>query len=186
MRLGTLAITIAAFVGACVSSNVGTQPSTCPADWEWSRSADSSVSACIPPRFARARGPQYGTGARWERGSYRSPDHASLSVHIDTAFSAVEEWPPRLRATSPCTADCISVDSVVAHEDTVAGTPAHVETGLASGGFAGLRRQPTLVAGWLQGRHRIVVNGMATQGAALDTLRQVVRTIRLRGSQTSR
>jgi hypothetical protein len=66
------------------------------------------------------------------------------------------------------------------HRDTLASGTLFVETGLMSGGFAGFRRQPALVAGLTLPRGRVWVNGLATKAATLDTLHRALLTARFR------
>jgi hypothetical protein len=146
-------------------------------------SPDSTMSICLPGSFRLA--PEAAAGrARWERSAVQSEDRAWLSISVDTASVPIESWPPQLASSRECAADCLSADSVLHRRDSVAMGIADVETGLVSGGFAGLRSQPMLVAGWrLPSAGRVWVNGFAHHLAALDTLRLAVRTIYVRSAR---
>jgi hypothetical protein len=141
-------------------------------------STDSAIAVCLPPGFHPVVGES--GHVRWERGDIRSRDRAWLSIDVDSSNDSSNPWPPALGNPSGCLADCGSADSVTRYRDTVATGVAVVEVGLVSGGFAGLRRQPMMVAGWeLPRGRRVWVNGYAAESPTLDTLRRAVRSVQL-------
>jgi len=71
-------------------------------------------------------------------------------------------------------------DSVVGHDDSLPDAVVHVQTGLVTGGLQGETRVPTLTGGGrAHDQRRVFVFGAATTGATLDTLRRMLRTVRL-------
>ena len=140
---------------------------------EWN--ADSTFALCAPDGFVRI---DENTWARLRPGS---PGPEVLTVHLirwpeDSA--QLRSWPLRLTPTIACRADCVTVDSVTVHTDTIAGVPAHTETGLLSGGLTGLRREPHLVTTWqISSTRRGVAQGQAAAAATLDTLREAVSSL---------
>jgi hypothetical protein len=142
--------------------------------------ADSALSVCLPSGFVVA--PSHGGGAvRWERGDVQASDRAWLSITIDHSDAPVGAWPPHLASSPDCKVDCMTADSVVQHIDTSDVRRIVSETGLATGGLAGFQHQPLLFAGWiLPAGGRVWVNGFATRGATLDTLRAALATVTLR------
>ena len=62
----------------------------------------------------------------------------------------------------------------------VKGDDAATEIGLATGGLAGLTRRPVMVSGWVVSKERRgFAQGWTAQPATLDTLRLMLRTVRL-------
>lgn len=172
---------MAAAAGACARGPAVASRPECAASWRAEWSADSAAALCVPPGFARLRD----RPATWRR-EHDGLVQALLAVHVDlpTAWERGEiadRWPPALPPAGPCTyADCVMTDSLVAHVDTVAGVAVRVETGLLTGGAVGMRRHPTLVAGWdAPGARRVYVSGLADAPATLDTLRAALRTLRI-------
>lgn len=174
-----LAVALVATMGCNKVPRVAGRPSCTPgtrANW----SADSAIALCLPAQFKPAANIVPGR-SRWERSTTDPSDRAWISAALDAALDTLNEWPPRLRNSSTCAADCTSVDSLSHHSDSTSSGVADVETGLVSGGYAGLRRQPTLVAGLsLPSGRRLWINGSARNSATLDTLRHAIQTIRVR------
>ena len=156
----------------------------CIAGWKARFNGDSSVALCAPAGFRLAPASVAGEPSfRWARPHPATPVGEWLSIRVERreAYDSLDPWPLRLESPTPCRADCSTADSAHTHRDTVAGAVAFVETGLESGGFAGLRRHPTLVASWEPAAgYRAHAWGSAQSGAMLDTLRQMLRSARLR------
>ena len=160
---------------------------TCAPQWIAAWTPDSTVRLCLPPGFI-AKGANSWSRSASPHGVSRSivlnapaPDFLSVELLRWPADSfKVPPWPPRLGASADCRADCSTVDSLVVHNDTIAGHAARTETGLVSGGFAGLVRQPSLVSGWaVSGARRISVQGWSVWPATLDTLRMAIATVQV-------
>jgi hypothetical protein len=137
------------------------------------------VTICLPAGFVRR---EEHTWMRPARVSGAPPiDFFSVEVIAWPADSAsVGPWPPTLAPEPGCQFDCISVDSATKHEDAWGGVTARTEVGLASGGVAGLRRRPVMVAGWvISNDRRGFAQGWAANAVTLDTLRQALRTVQV-------
>lgn len=175
--------------GRAATLRVAARP-TCRSTWRAAWGADSAVAVCLAPGFAAAPGSRDGAHQRWVRPLAAGQPQVGLangdwlSVSLDTAAAASEPWPPRLASGPTCSVDCATADSVAAHRDKLdGGAEAQVEAGLISGGMPGFRRQPALVAGWVTpGGTRVWVNGMAAHPGTLDTLRAMLRTVRVAGA----
>jgi hypothetical protein len=151
----------------------------CPARWRRQAAADSTVTLCLPAGFVRR---EEHTWVRASRVKGASPiDFFSVEVIAWPADSAsVGPWPPTLAPEAGCQFDCIAVDSATRHADAWDGVTAQTETGLASGGVAGLRRRPVMVSGWVIGNDRRgFAQGWAAKAVTLDTLRQALRTVKV-------
>ncbi len=159
------------------SPNPAAAQTDCPAGWSLQPSADRRLSLCLPAGFVRRE------AHTWMRpGNIPGAppvDFFSVEVIRWPANSAsVGSWPPRL-ATPGCQVECIRVDSAVTHADEWSGHSARTEVGLASGGAAGLTRRPVMVSGWiLADGQRGFAQGWAARAITLDTLRQVLRTVK--------
>ena len=159
-----------------VSCGASIQELACPSSWHQALTADLSMALCIPSALQRRRVSD--DEAIWERSDATSPEHVWLSIDVNADPATEDPWPPHLAGRSSCLVDCVTVDSVVQHVDTLAGSVVQVETGLVSGGEPGLRRQPSLTAGWTTPTaSRVWVFGLAAHGATLDTLRAALRTL---------
>jgi hypothetical protein len=157
-------------VASAPSCGPGNQPA-------WA--SDSAVVLCLPEDF-RSAPLTSATHTRWERSSGPDSARAWLSVSIDTSATPEEPWPPHIASAAGCVVDCTRADSIVPHRETILGSVVEVETGLATGGVAGLRRQPMLVAGSALGAYgRIWIHGYANSALALDSLRRLLPTIRV-------
>lgn len=165
---------------ACApSSRIAARPG-CATGWRAEWSSDSTLSLCVPPGFER-KPDSFATFLR----SQDLLPHDRLVVYLDPRSAwergeIADRWPPSL-TTGPCNfPDCATTHSLTVHADTVARVAGRVYVGLVTGGFAGLRRKPSLVAGWdLPGELRLGIHGFSERSAALDTLRIALRTIRL-------
>ncbi len=165
---------------ACApGSRIAARPE-CAAGWRAEWSADSALSLCVPPGFER-KPDSFATILR----SQDLLPRDLLAVYLDPRSAwergeVVDRWPPSL-PTGPCNfPDCGTTDSLTVHVDTVAGVAGRVYVGLVTGGFAGLRRKPSLVAGRdLPGELRLGIHAFSERPATLDTLRISLRTIRL-------
>jgi len=150
----------------------------CPSSWRAAWSSDSTTSLCVPPDFVVA-----GASA-WGRPGVGTSFVDFLSVELVSwprdSMSLGGQWPPHVASGANCLADCATADSMTVHVDTIAGKEGRTEVGLASGGMPGFRRKPVLEAGWIVGDSvRGFAQGWATQAATLDTLRAMLRTVRL-------
>ena len=148
---------------------------SCDLAWPAAWSADSTMALCLPPGFS-----PHGENA-WGRPSAAGGLPVDfLTVARLPSAAAVTDIAFGLASDSTCVADCMAVDSLRAHLDTVAGNVTRTETGLVTGGFAGLRRKPTVQISWaVSPDEHGFAQGWAANPATLDTLRQAVRTLRL-------
>lgn len=166
-------------VAACAGSDSPPALGDCPAGWQRAWTADSTVSLCAAPAFVQSE------AHSWQRlDPAQGPDPRDFfSVEVirwpdDSA--SLRHWPPRLGSDPGCRADCISVDSSATLTDRWNGAEAHTETGRISGGLAGLQRRPVFVSGWIiASDRRGFAQGWATLPITLDTLRQMLRTVRV-------
>jgi hypothetical protein len=151
----------------------------CPTRWRRHASSDSTVTICLPAGFVRREDHTWMRPAR-TRGA-PPIDFFSVEVIAWPADSAsVGPWPPTLAPEPGCQFDCITVDSATKHADAWDGVTARTEVGLASGGVAGLRRRPVMVAGWVVANDRRgFAQGWAAKAVTLDTLRQALRTVKV-------
>jgi hypothetical protein len=101
-------------------------------------------------------------------------------VQQNPALEAGEQWPLRLASGPTCLADCTTAENVVSSRDTLAGVPAYVERGLVSGGIAGERRVPRLVAS-LDGRPRwtAAVQVSTPDSILRDSLAMALKSLRI-------
>ena len=151
----------------------------CPGSWARRWTADSSIALCTPAGFAPL------DDHTWQRPSPTTGEDLAdfFSVELlrwpdDSA--AVRGWPPRLASLPSCRADCITVDSSSTYRDQWGDFDAHTEVGLASGGVADLQRRPVMASGWIvSSARRGFAQGWTAMPATLDTLRQMLRTIRI-------
>jgi hypothetical protein len=176
---GVLAVLLAATLPACAGNEASADLAECPASWERTWTADSTLSLCIAPGFLQSE------AHSWQRldPSQGADPQDFFSVEVirwpDDSVS-LRHWPPRLGSDPDCRADCITVDSMASHSDRWAGNEAATETGRISGGLAGLQRRPVFVSGWIVASDRRgFAQGWATVPMTLDTLRQMLRTVRV-------
>jgi hypothetical protein len=175
----TLPILAVAMLLACARTEGSGEVAECPASWQRAWTADSSLSLCVAPAFVQSE------AHSWQRlDPAQGPDPQDFfSVEVirwpdDSA--SLRHWPPRLGSDPECRTDCITVDSSTVHADRWSGLEAHTEVGRISGGLAGLQRRPVFVSGWvIASDRRGFAQGWATQPATLDTLRQMLRTVRV-------
>lgn len=175
-----LAFLAVAPVGGCARSDSPGELAECPAGWQRAWTADSTLSLCAAPAFVQSE------AHSWQRlDPTQGPDPQDFfSVEVirwpdDSA--SLRHWPPRLGSDAECRADCITLDSSATHTDRWSGVEAHTETGRISGGLAGLQRRPVFVSGWvIASDRRGFAQGWATLPMTLDTLRQMLRTVRVR------
>ncbi|HEV8198166.1 MAG TPA: hypothetical protein VGP87_16100 [Gemmatimonadales bacterium] len=178
-RTGSLAgLTVAlAMLGCGRAEQAASAPPACPADWPRSATADSTLTLCLAPGFTRL------DAHTWQRSSPSTgedlADFFSVELLDWPADSAsVRGWPPQMASSDSCQADCITVDSADVHQDQWSGFDAHTETGLASGGLAGLSRRPVMASAWIiSATRRGFAQGWSALPATLDTLRQMLRTV---------
>ena len=176
---GTLAVVAACCAVSCARTDSSENAADCPERWQREWTADSALALCVVPGFVQSE------AHSWQRlDPALGPDPQDFfSVEVvrwpdDSA--SLRHWPPRLGSDPECRADCITVDSSAAHSDRWAGVEAHTETGRISGGLAGLVRRPVFVSGWvIAGDRRGFAQGWATLPLTLDTLRQMLRTVRV-------
>lgn len=174
-----LALAAGAGLAACSRGDRATALAECPSGWRAEWTADSSLSLCVEPGFARA------DVHSWQRldptAGAEPRDFFSVEIVAWPEDSAsLRTWPPRLGSAVGCKADCITADSSAVQTDTWAGAEAHTETGLISGGLADLRRRPVFVSGWIvSAKRRGFAQGWAALPVTLDTLRQMLRTVRV-------
>jgi hypothetical protein len=178
MRTRSLAgIIVSLVLFGCGRSEQAGLGAACPDAWAKSATADSSITLCLAPGFARL------DAHTWQRSSPTTgedlADFFSVELLDWPADSAsVRGWPPRLSSSDSCQADCITVDSSTVHQDRWAGFDAHTEVGLASGGLAALKRRPVMASGWIiSGTRRGFAQGWSALPATLDTLRLMLRTV---------
>lgn len=181
-RMTTSICSLAAlsFLIACAPDAHTAPHPDCPTTWHAEWSSDSALSLCIPPGFER-KPDSYATFLR--KRDFLTRDFLDLYLEPRSAWESGEvgdRWPPSLHS-GPCTVpDCTTTDSLTVYADTVAGVVANVYAGLVTGGFAGLRRQPSLAAGWdMPGERRLGIFAFSELPATLDTIRIALRTIRL-------
>lgn len=178
----SVALLLALPILACTKSARVAAAPDCSSGWEARFNGDSTVALCTPVGFRLApatSGPE--PRSRWVRPHPATPVGEWLSIRVERreAYDSLDPWPLALDSRCACP-DAGAADSVEMHRDTIAGAIAVVETGRASGGFAGMRRQPMLVASWEPADgYRAHAWGSAESGAMLDTLRRMLRTARL-------
>jgi hypothetical protein len=178
-RLAALAgVTLATGFLGCARSE-RTASAACPDSWAQRWTADSSIALCTPPGFVPL------DDHTWQRPSPTTGEDLAdfFSVELlrwpdDSA--AVRGWPPRLASLPSCRADCITVDSSFTYRDRWGDFDAHTDVGLASGGVADLKRRPVMASGWIVSNDRRgFAQGWTAMAATLDTLRQMLRTVRI-------
>src|SRR5262245_52730718 len=136
-----LALGLALFQLSCGDARTVAVAPNCNTGATLRRSADSAVALCIDEAF---RTVVSDGRLRFERGLVSSSERVWFVVHADSSLLGDDEsWPPSLATRGPCS-DCSTADSVRTHLDTLADLVVQSTTGLVSGGFAGLRRQPFL------------------------------------------
>lgn len=151
----------------------------CPESWVRRWTADSSIALCTPSGFIPL------DDHTWQRPSPTTGEDLADFFSVETLrwpddSAAVRSWPPRLASLPSCRADCITVDSSTSYRDKWAGFDASTEIGLASGGIAGLQRRPVMASGWvISSDRRGFAQGWTALAATLDTLRQMLRTVRI-------
>lgn len=152
-------------------------------------SRDSTVALCAFPGYRLATS----TGRLWARGSPTDSSYAWLTVAVLDSSEAASEWgtPPRpgsLRSSEPpTTIHRLTAESVAVHPETVDGRSVRVETGRVTGGFAGWRRKPMLRAAWPLGDGRwVLAQGQAPDTRTLDTLRIMLRSVRVTAARRPR
>ncbi len=176
---GVVAIVVASSLVACARGDRLSAGSECQTGWHRAWTTDSALTLCVEPAFVQS------DTHSWQRldPSAGADPRDFFSVEVvrwpeDSA--SLRHWPPRLGSDSGCQADCITVDSSTALTDRWAGLEAHTETGRISGGLAELQRRPVFVSGWIiAGNRRGFAQGWAALPLTLDTLRQMLRTVRL-------
>jgi hypothetical protein len=169
-------IAFIALVAACRTPPPVAATPQCISSWLPTWTADKSVALCIPSDFVSAYPDAWGR-PQPNRGFSDFLSVKLLSWPQDSAFVS---WPPHLASPADCFADCAIADSVVVHRDTIAGIEVSTEVGLISGGEPGFRKHPFLRVGWIVStRSRAFAQGWATHPATLDTLRAMLRTVRI-------
>jgi hypothetical protein len=147
-----------------------------------SYAADSSSALCAASGYDLAGD----TGRRWARGAPGDTGYAWLSITVLDTADAADEWgqpsaPGSFqRADPPGTLHALRAESVSVHREVIQTAIVEVETARVSGGVTGLNRHPVLRAVWRVGDGRwVLAQGFATEPATLDTLRAMLRTVRV-------
>ena len=164
-------------LAACAAHDrVAARPScTAPLTPSWS--SDSVIALCLPAGFVEDKAHVW---ARKAPEGWHIEHFRILFLTLPRDSAAWASWPPHYEAQSQNCADCISAESIVAHDARVDGADAHIQTALVSGGIAGWHRDTQFQAGWEEDRGlRVVANGWARNGATLDTLVMVIRSTRV-------
>jgi hypothetical protein len=156
-----------------------TAAAACPESWVRRWTADSSIVLCAPPGFLPL------DDHTWQRPSPTTGEDLADFFSVELLLwpddsAAVRGWPPRLASLPTCRADCITVDSSFTYRDKWGDFDANTEVGLASGGVADLQRRPVMTSGWIiSGNRRGFAQGWTALPATLDTLRLMLRTVRI-------
>ena len=180
--LRALAGVTAAGLGCTSSSDVASAP-TCKAPLaEMAFIGDSAAAICLLPRFAKLGDSE----SAWARGTVSDAGYAWLSLVVLDSARAADEWgvPPVPRSfrrpDPPDVIHAMHADSVTVHTERIEGRLVEIETGLLSGGVQGARRQPSLRAAWpIDGGRWVLVQAQATAAATVDSMRAMVRTVRV-------
>ena len=169
-------LTCAASLAACHPSHSSATAPHCSSSTRAVWSADSLIALCVPPDFVA------GNTGGWGRHGVGTSFVDFLSLELVTwsrDSASFGQWPPHIASGPNCFADCATADSVVLRADTIAGFQVRVESGLASGGEQGWRKQPFLVVGWtVNDSLRAYGYAWARHPATIDTLRALLGTVR--------
>jgi hypothetical protein len=150
----------------------------CPIGREAPQAAPSQYTLCLPTDFGAF---DAGAWSRSRRGSRGAETFSIVLLQDSSAIHRYDPWPPVLGNDKRCLADCVTVESLIVHIDTVFGVEARTETGLVSGGFVGYSRAPSLVSGWRNADGSGgVADAVVDNPLTLDTLRMALRTLRWR------
>jgi hypothetical protein len=171
---------------ACRPSSAPAVTLHCPPATISTVARDSSAGLCLPAGFQRLR-PDVDIGRdAWKRGAPGAVSYAWISIHVLDSVEAAREWgvPPRPRplreSDEPDAVDRVTTDSVVSHRTNIGGRAVDVETGLLTGGWNGMHRQPHVRAVWPVGDGRWVsVQGGGRTPQAVDSLRAVVSSVQV-------
>ena len=179
--LGLLALTMTV-LGCSSPRGVASTP-TCTAPLAAvAFTVDSIAAICLLPEFARL-----GDGQdAWVRGRVSDPGYAWIDLSVLDSAEAAHEWgvPPVPRSfrepDPPDVIHAFSADSVTVHAEHIDGRRVELETGLVSGGAHGASRQPALRAAWpIDGGRWVLVQGQASALGTVDSMRAMVRTVRV-------
>ncbi len=175
----TVGLILLAFpVLGCVRKTHTAGEPTCSLSWQPQWSLDSSLAVCVPPGFVsdRAARPDEITIKRYHpSNSALTSDLLTIALIPWSADSASIDWPPTLVSGPTCLLHCMTVDSLISHQDTVGGIVVSTEVGLMSGGMMGWQRKPGIKAGWILSAYRRGWGqGFAENSSTLDTLRHVI------------
>jgi hypothetical protein len=171
---------------ACRASNAPAITLHCPPATTATVTRDSSAGLCLPAEFQRHR-PDVDIGRdAWTRGAPGAGSYAYLSLHVLDSAEAAHEWgvPPRPRplreSDGPDAVDGVTTDSVVSHRTNIGGRAVDVETGLITGGFNGMHRQPHVRAVWPVGDGRwVIIQGQSKSPQTVDSLRAVISSVQV-------
>lgn len=156
----------------------------CATGWRLDVDVHSTFALCIPRGFEGPTGPPLAWGrADPGRGAWSE----MLAVHVTDTVPEEFGFPRTLHSwTKPrdC-ADCYLAESLLVVSDTIDGRLVPIQTALLTGGESGARRLPGLYASWQVGRRWVMVKGTGATRRSLDSLRAILRTLRVRGDSAS-
>ena len=156
---------------------------TCRVGWRPETGPNATFTVCVPPGFARAGSDSTSSG---------KPDTiprlwaSILSIEVREAVPEDYGFPRSLRRwTQPRNCiDCAVATELVVVTDTVGPRIVPVQTGVLGPGEAA--GGPALFASWqVKTGAWVMVQGRAEKRASLDTLRAILRTLRVRGDSVS-
>ena len=180
--LSTIAAAVAVAAGCDSSRDVARSPACEAPLGVVAVMTDSVAAICLLPGFSKVGD----SGGMWARGTVSDSGYAWLHLAVLDSARAAEEWgvPPVPRSfrqpDPPDFIHAVRTESVAVHAERIQGRLVEVETALVSGGVQGARRQPSLRAAWpIDGGRWMLVQSQATVPATLDSMRVMVRTVRV-------
>ena len=189
MRMTWLAYAVVGLViargGLSAATGADVSPSRCATEsWLLLATPDSALDFCVSRDFAEVKESHYWTRARpGARPLALGPDWFSLhAVSASEAFRQLGPWPPSLIGdTSVVCADCLHVENYQVHWEGVGERVIRSETGRVTGGFAGVRDKPMVLAAWLVDSTRwALFEGQASNVRGIDEMRQILRSVQVR------
>ena len=169
-------------IASCRERSLKPAASHCPAGWRSETGTAAAFSVCIPRDFARVGS---------DSNTWGHPDSLGMlaaMISIDVRDGVPEDYnfPRSLKAwTKPrnCV-DCVLATALQVVADTIGHRVVTIETAELGPGEAG--GGPALFASWQVGTGEwVMVVGRAEERANLNTLRAIVRTLRVRGDSVS-